>query len=325
MGWFFVWLALFYSGWLTLVTTRGLWPTVTDHWPISLTMLLGSYVAGSTPMGGGTVGFPVLVLLFGEPPALGRDFSFFIQSIGMTSASFFIFCSRQRVAWRMLGPAMLGSAVGAPLGILFFAPLVPAQWIKVLFAVTWASFGILTLVKRHELAANTAITPGYRRLDWMLGGSLGLLGGACVAAVTGVGIDMLVYAALVLVRRADLKIAIPSSVILMAFTSLVGLATKSLSGGIQPGVFENWIAAAPVVALGAPLGALVVHRVGRIPTLIFVSALCLAQFVWTYYEDWEALGVNGLLVGAAALLVFQAVFHGMHVLGRRLAADAHPR
>jgi hypothetical protein len=36
-------------------------------------MAFGSYVAGSTPMGGGTVGFPILVLLFDLPATLGRD------------------------------------------------------------------------------------------------------------------------------------------------------------------------------------------------------------------------------------------------------------
>ena len=42
---------------------------------IAAAMAVGSYFAGSTPMGGGTVGFPVLVLLFDGPATLGRDFA----------------------------------------------------------------------------------------------------------------------------------------------------------------------------------------------------------------------------------------------------------
>ena len=42
---------------------------------------------GSTPMGGGTVAFPVLVLFFGELATMGRDFSFAVQSVGMTRAA----------------------------------------------------------------------------------------------------------------------------------------------------------------------------------------------------------------------------------------------
>ena len=40
---------------------------------IALAMAIGSYAAGSTPMGGGTVGFPVLVCSLAAP-TLGRDF-----------------------------------------------------------------------------------------------------------------------------------------------------------------------------------------------------------------------------------------------------------
>jgi len=38
-------------------------------------------------MGGGSVGFPILVLLLGEPARLGRDFSFAVQSLGMGCAA----------------------------------------------------------------------------------------------------------------------------------------------------------------------------------------------------------------------------------------------
>ena len=60
---FYAWLLLFYSAWVVLVFYGGYLETVLLHWPMALAMALGSYVAGSTPMGGGTVGFPVLVLL----------------------------------------------------------------------------------------------------------------------------------------------------------------------------------------------------------------------------------------------------------------------
>jgi uncharacterized membrane protein YfcA len=318
---FLLWLALFYGSWAALLWLRELGPAALAHWPIAAAMLAGSYVAGSTPMGGGTVGFPVLVLLFHQPATLGRDFSFAIQSIGMTSASIYILCSGRPVAWPMLGAALLGSALGTPLGILAFAPHVTSSAIKVLFAVVWASFGILTLVRLRDVAGAHGIVPGYRRLDRLLGVAIGAFGGALVASVTGVGIDMLIYSVLVLVRRTDLKVAIPTSVVLMSFTSLVGLGTKLATGGLEPGVFEQWIAAAPVVALGAPLGAFVVDRIGRVPTLAFVSVLCILQFVWTYYEGWSDLGGGGLALGLTGLLAFQAVFHALYVLGRTLAGE----
>jgi hypothetical protein len=102
MGPFFVWLLAFYTVWTVVVSAGGHWIAVAGHWPIALTMAFGSFVAGSTPMGGGTVGFPVLVLLFGQEATMGRDFSFAVQSIGMTSASIFILCHRLPVETTML-------------------------------------------------------------------------------------------------------------------------------------------------------------------------------------------------------------------------------
>ena len=113
----FLWIGLFFSVWAWLVFGHDRWEEVKDHWPIALAMALGSYAAGSTPMGGGTVGFPILVLLFDQPAQLGRDFSFAVQSIGMTSAGIFILARRQPLAWAMLKGAMLGSLIGTPLGI----------------------------------------------------------------------------------------------------------------------------------------------------------------------------------------------------------------
>jgi uncharacterized membrane protein YfcA len=317
----FIWLALFYTCWLALVIAGNHWQTLTEHRDIAIAMALGSYVAGATPMGGGTIGFPILVLLFGEPPTMGRDFSFAVQSIGMTSASIFIIARRQPVEWPMVRWAMLGSLIGTPLGIFFIAPLIPALVIKVLFAVVWCSFGVLHLYRLKELSRHEGLAPGTHRFYRNAGFLIGLLAGATVASITGVGIDMVLYAVLVLLCQADLKIAIPSSVIIMAFTSLVGVGVKTITQTMQPGVFENWLAAAPIVALGAPLGAFVVSKVGRAPTLYFVSILCLGQFVWTMTDEWACLGLIGLACALGGVLLFNLGFEWLHRKGER--GDLH--
>lgn len=315
---FFLWLAVFYTVWLALVIGGGHWAELREHWGIALAMALGSYVAGSTPMGGGTVGFPILVLLFDEPAALGRDFSFAIQSIGMVSATIFILCRRQPLEWPMLRAAMLGSLLGTPLGIWLIAPVVPGLAIKVLFAVVWASFGVLHFYRIREITGHHGIIPTQLRFDTTMGLSVGFLCGLTVASITGVGIDMVLYVVLVLVCHADLRIAIPTSVIVMAFTSVVGIVTKFLLGDIQPGVYDNWLVAAPIVALGAPLGAFIVNRIGRESTLIVVSGLCIAQFVWTLYNEWDQLRGWGLAVALLGVLLFNLIFQELHRLGDRL-------
>lgn len=318
----FLWLAGFYSVWSWLVFGEGRWEVVKAHWPIALAMAMGSYVAGSTPMGGGTIGFPILVLLFGMPATLGRDFSFAVQSIGMTSAGIFILARRQPLAWSMLQGAMVGALIGTPVGIFWFAPLIPDLWIKISFAVIWCSFGVLHLYRIGEIASHDGMTEFDERWDFRVGLVLGVLSGATAVAVTGVGIDMVLYAALVLLCRADLKIAIPTSVIIMAFTSLLGVVVKNLTTGLQPGAFDNWLAAAPIVALGAPLGVFVVQFIGRKPTLLFVAVLCVGQFVWTCYVERAALGVMGLVLSLGAVGLALLGFEKLRAWGAVLVGEA---
>jgi uncharacterized protein len=311
----FLWLGLFYATWVYLVFGQDRWGDVVAHWPIAVAMAAGSYVAGSTPMGGGTIGFPILVLLFDQPASLGRDFSFAVQSIGMTSASIFILARRQPLATAMLKGAILGALVGTPLGIAFLAPFVPALWIKLSFAIVWASFGVLHLYRIREIAGRQGMMPADPKWEFQTGVVVGLLAGGSVAAITGVGIDMVLYALLVLLCRADLKVAIPTSVVIMAVTSLIGVAFKNATVGLQPGVYENWLAAAPIVALGAPLGVVVVSLVGRKPTLLVVAVLCVGQFVWTCYDERAALGPAGFAAAAGAVAVLLFGFEWLRALG----------
>jgi uncharacterized membrane protein YfcA len=314
---FLLWLGFFYGTWLALVALGSLWSVIAGHWPIAVAMAAGSYFAGSTPMGGGTVGFPVLVLLMGEPAALGRDFSLAVQSIGMVSASVFILSTRRPLEWGLLRWSMVGAIVGAPLGAAFVAPWIGDLQIKLLFAVIWCSFGVMNLVKLRGIVAAQGITATSTAFDREIGLLIGLLGGVS-ASITGVGIDMILYAALVLVYRADLKIAVPTSVIAMAFASVVGLVSHAALGNINPAVFGHWIAAAPVVAVGAPFGAWVVNRIRRTPTMLVVSTLCIGQFVWTIVN--QRVGGLWLVAALAGVLVFNAVFHLMHAAGTRLSA-----
>ncbi len=321
----FLWVACFLAVWAWIVLGQGLWATAVAHWPIAAAMAVGSYAAGSTPMGGGTVGFPILVLLFGQPAELGRDFSFAVQSIGMTSAAIFILARRQPLAWAMLQGALAGSLVGTPLGILFLAPHVPPTWIKLVFAIVWGSFGLLHLRRIGEIASHHGMTEFDERWDFRVGLAVGLFAGSTVASVTGVGIDMVLYTVLVLLCRADLKVAIPSSVVVMAFASLVGIATKALSGGVEPGVFENWIAAAPVVLFGAPLGVFVVEKLGRKPTLFFVACLCVGQLVWAFSQEWNSLGFAGRIGAVAAVGACLLGFERLRTYGGVLVGEARRR
>merc|ERR1711966_441179 len=55
--------ALFVPCWLFVLQRNNLWAAAFGpYYPMSLGMILGSFIAGSTPLGGGIVGFPIAVL-----------------------------------------------------------------------------------------------------------------------------------------------------------------------------------------------------------------------------------------------------------------------
>jgi uncharacterized membrane protein YfcA len=306
---FALWLGVFYAAWLAWMTGHDAWSEVRAHWPTALTMLFGSYVAGSTPMGGGSVAFPILVFLLREPAALGRDFALAIQSLGMSSAVLYGVAVGRPLAWGVLRWALLGSALATPIGVLSLAPFVSELGVKLVYAVVWAAFGGLTLRHLAPLAAQSGMlerSPGRTRLAGLL---VGAIGGGGLASVAGVGADMLLYCALVLGFRADARIAIPSAVALMAFTSLVAVATRAFAAALDPaaafvapGLAAHWLAAAPVVVIGAPLGALAVGVIPRRATLVLVSLLCLAQLAWVCLQAQLSLGAIALVVAAAVAL-----------------------
>ena len=116
--------------WSVVITRPGNWLIALVQWPMALVMIGGSLVAGSTPMGGGTVAFPALVLGFGRSPAMARDFGLAIQSVGMISALLFIVKRGIPVERRMLTWAFAGAVVGLVLGTVLLAGYVPAEWVK---------------------------------------------------------------------------------------------------------------------------------------------------------------------------------------------------
>jgi uncharacterized membrane protein YfcA len=311
----YIWLAVFYALWLTLNFGFGYWQQTREHWPIALAMALGSYVAGSTPMGGGTIGFPVLVLFFEAPASLGRNFGLVIQSIGMTSASIFILCRRSPIETRLLRHGVPAAAVGLLIGTFFIVPIIADTTVKLIFACLWFSFGVLTLLKNREFCAFDASPSIPHAVARKLGWAIGIFGGV-TSALTGVGIDMILYTVLVLLFRMDLKVAVPSSVIIMAAASTMGTSLHLLIGDLDREVFYNWLAAAPVVILGAPLGAFLVSVLSREKTLYFVALLCVLQFVWTIRE----IGLNGTqaLFVIFNLALSSAGFIWLYRLGKRI-------
>lgn len=280
---FIGWVVFALVAWLVIVISGNHWSTVFDHWQIAATMVFGSYVGGSTPLGGGTVAFPVLVLLLDEPATVGRDFALAIQSVGLTTASIFILCRRQQVEWSVLYPAIVGSALATPCGIWLLMPSVSDAGIKLAFSILVASFGTIHLWKGSAITARDNVYAANTQFNNVVGLVAGVIGGGLFAATLGIGANIAIYIALVLLVRADVRAAIPTAVMLMAFTSLIGFGMRfllSLTGeshfALHPEVYANWLAAVPVVVIGAAAGRLrcVGHPSGLLARLHLRAVPC---------------------------------------------------
>lgn len=312
---------VFLLGWVAVVSGFGYWVAVGQHWPMSIVMILGSLVAGSTPMGGGTVAFPILVLVFNQQASNARNFGLIIQAVGMTSAMLFIIGRKVPLPVRVLTGSTAGAAIGFGIGTFLIAPYVQSSLVKLLFSCLWMSFGLLTLSKNREICGLKGKGPGDTPGAELIGLAAGLIGGI-MASMIGVGVEMAVYTVMVLVFRADLKIAIPAAVSAAALASIEGAALHLYLGDIDSQALFNWLAAGPIVIFGAPAGAYLVSVLPRMKVLYFVSALCVLQFIWTL-EQTAHSSTEWWFV-AIAMVVAVVALSTLYGTGKRTAQPVLP-
>lgn len=300
-----------WSVWLGFVGYANAIPTVLRHWQVALTMVFGSFVAGATSEGGGAVAFPVFTKILKVAPADARLFSLAIQAVGMSAASFSILAMRVRVDWRAIGWSSLGGAVGISFGLLYIAPFAPAAETKMLFTAMQASFAVTLLVL---LRNDGRRVQGIRLVNFSgpcLLIAAGMLGGVA-SSLVGSGIDLLVFSMLVLLFRLSEKVATPTSVIIMAGNSLIGMALYHLLQGPLPTeVREMWLSAVPVVVVGAPLGAAVCSRLSRRTIALGLIGLICIEVLTSFV----LLPITASVVGVA--IIAGAGFSVVHCLMAR--------
>jgi len=309
--------AAFLLIWLVVMASLKLWVPVGQHWPMSLVMILGSLVAGSTPMGGGTVAFPILVLVFKQQASNARNFGLIIQALGMTSAMIFIIGRRIPVPVRLLVGSTAGAAIGFGVGTFLIGPHVQSSLVKLLFSCLWMSFGLLTLARNGEICGMKGKGPGDTPAAELIGLLAGIIGGT-IASMIGVGVEMAVYTVMVLLFRTDLKISIPTAVCAAALASIEGAILHIYMGDVDSQAVFNWLAAGPIVIFGAPTGAFLMSILPRMKVLYFVAGLCVFQFAWTLQQT--AHSSTEWWFVAIAMAVAVVVLMTLYRAGKRVAA-----
>ena len=334
--------------WLVAVTATGRWGRVGDHLVAAATMVVGSFVAGATPQGGGAVAFPVFTKVLDVPAEVARSFSLCIQAVGMSCASAAIVLGRRPVVWSAV-------ALGAPTGIVAFtltlllagdagAPFwpsdLPGPYVKLTFtlvvaAMAWAVLVGLRTPIREVAGGLPAIEPRLR-VALVVAGALG----GVASALVGSGADVFMYLFVVVLFGIRAGIGVPTSVVTMALVSVAGFVILGLIDGQlrvdldgagrvlavggetlaaplssqRADLFGMWLAAVPVVAWGAPLGAWVASRMSSralvtltlvvagaevISTAIFLEPLRTDPVLATYAVVGLVVAVGGVMALAA--------------------------
>ena len=227
--------------WLGYVLAFGHLDRVIDGWRASVTMLFGSFVAGSTPQGGGAVAFPVFTKVLAVPAEAARTFSLAVQTVGMGTAALAIFILRRHVAWRAVAFAFPAALIGFLASYVWltdgeepFRPaIIPGGYIKVSFTLVVAAMAfIVYLGARIEIREVTTDIPTINPRVTIALCTLALVGGV-TAALTGSGADLFVYLALTVLLGIDPKVGVPTSVIIMAALSVVGLVLVAADGQLS--------------------------------------------------------------------------------------------
>lgn len=272
-------LGLFWGGWTAAMTAGDWWSLYQTRWPMALTMVFGSFVAGSTPAGGGAVAFPVFTKALSVPPADAALFGLMIQAVGMSMAALFILTRGIRInraVWRW---SVIGAIPGVFIGLAWIG--LPENVPRLMFSCLLLVFAV-TLYRSHWRRKHR---PEDVIEDWSTSDGLrflitGLAGGV-VSSQLGSGADMLCFMVMTLGYGLNEKIAVPTSVVIMATVSVAGFLFRLLMPQPIGVVWEYWAVAAPVVAIGAPLGAWVASRIHNDAILLLVFLLVGAEAIST--------------------------------------------
>lgn len=305
---YFSLLAFIYVNWILFMTLTNRWGLFENYWPASVTMSLGSFVAGATAEGGAAVAFPVFTKVLHIPSRDARTFGLMIQSFGMTMASVMIFVQRIKVMPRVIGWVSLGGILGQVFGTYLL--IIPDPYPKILFTFVATAFGVAMIISRWFIHwTPREDLPVWDNRYRLLFGTVGIVGGI-FAAQTGSGIDMFTFIVLTLAFGINEKISTPTTVVIMGLNSVVGFFLHGVVSQDIGEVWNYWLVAMPIVIVGAPFGAYVASKVHRDTIIYFLLSLITIELVTTLWLV-PFRTFNEVLFTATAVTLCAILFWGM--------------
>ena len=306
-------LAVVLIGWGVYMARSGSWHFFAKDWPVSVTMTLGSFVAGATAEGGAAVAFPVFTKVLHIDAATARTFGLMIQSVGMSMAALIIVVRRVPILPRVILWVSLGGVAGQIIGTNWIAIGSPAS--KILFTFVATVFGAAVVASRWGFRLPTLERyPGWQRRDRVFFTTIGVVGGV-FAANTGSGIDMLTFIVLTLAIGINEKVSTPTTVVIMGLNSVVGFALRGFAGETGAAL-GYWLVAIPV--FGAPLGAYAASKVTRDHIIVLLVSLIGLEFVSTLilvpFSPTAKLIAAGAVVTSAVWFMSMLAYRVRHII-----------
>lgn len=295
------------TGWTVYMQSHSAWALFADNWFMTVTMMVGSFVAGASSEGGGAIAYPAMTLLFDIEPDVARNFSFAIQSFGMTFAAIWIISTRIRIETTYLFLAGTGGFLGIIFGSFFIAPLIQPAYAKMMFVSFWLSFGValyvVNFVNSRKSRDSLPSLSTAQKAELIV---VGLIGGI-FSSIFGNGLDICSFAYVVLRYGLSEKIATPTSVILMASNAVVGFFLHtSVLHTMQAEAVNYLLVCIPVVIFGAPLGAFVISKIGRNKIAALLIFIIITQFITAIFVIRP--GISLILFSVVTFLTGMALF-----------------
>lgn len=246
-------------------------------------MALGSFVAGSTFLGGGSVAFPTLTKILLVDPVTAKTFSLAIQSVGMSAAAIYIISRVRNLPVTFILLYVTGAIGGLIISLGKLESLIAPVDVRISFSLFLLCFLSIYLITRKSTNQSVDAHLEKTARDILLTIGFGVAGGV-VSGLLGSGADLIAFSMLALYFRIEIVRATQISVIIMALCSIAGIGLQSIVfDQVGSEVMSFWYVAAPIVLFGAPLGAVFCRKIPAKFLLIFICVIVCVELVSTIW------------------------------------------
>ncbi|KAA1246819.1 sulfite exporter TauE/SafE family protein [Aquimarina sp. RZ0] len=265
--------------WAVSITLLDEWYLLKEFWEVPLTMTLGSFVAGFSAEGGGAIAFPIFTKVLHIVPLDAKQFSLLIQSVGMTMASIFILYKKIHFHSFAIFPAVLGGILGQ---LISFASglSIESNHLKWIFTIHITALAIALIIKQLLFVKSVDIIKSKNKNKILF--FTGILGGVLTINI-GSGADLIAFIILTLILNSKEKKATPTTVIIMALNSIIGVMLISAFGNWSSWSVNAWKTAIPVVIFGAPIGAYFASLISNSLIIKFLISLIIIEVISTIW------------------------------------------